>query len=148
MSAKHLELHVSPNAKPVSCHKPASIPIHCQEKVPRDLERDVEIGVLENVDPNTSVKWCSPMVVTAKGDGSSRKTVNLKLNKKSGRKTHHLPRTFHRSDRVPKNTKNKGPYAVSRHLPSDEQTEEITEDDATVVDASVTSLFITSSVTW
>ena len=53
MKCEPLKLHVDPNAVPVAIHKPALVPIHWQDRVYADLERDVRIGVLERVDPNT-----------------------------------------------------------------------------------------------
>ena len=47
MKCEPLQLHVDPNAKPVAVHKPALVPIHWQDKVFNDLERDVKLGVLE-----------------------------------------------------------------------------------------------------
>ena len=101
-----LELHVNPDAKPVAIHKPALVPIHWQEKVYQDLERDVQIGVLERVSLNTPVTWCSRMVVTAKADGSPRRTVDLQpQNRHSVRQTHHVQSPFHLADRIPQHTK-------------------------------------------
>ena len=45
MKGEPLELHVDPTAKPVAIHKPALVPLHWQDKVYADLERDVRIGV-------------------------------------------------------------------------------------------------------
>ncbi len=53
MKGDPLKLHVDPNATPVAIHKPALVPLHWQDKVHADLERDVRIGVLEKVNPNT-----------------------------------------------------------------------------------------------
>ena len=64
-----LKLQVDPDAIPVACHKVQPIPIHWQEKVPKDLLRDVAIGVLEKVPKNTPTTWLSRMVVTAKSNG-------------------------------------------------------------------------------
>ena len=106
MNCEPLRLHVDPNAKPVAFHKPALVPIHWQDQVFKDLERDVQIGVLEKVSPNTPVTWCSRMVVTAKADGTPRRTVDLQpQNRHSVRQTHHVPSPFHLADRVPQNTK-------------------------------------------
>ena len=77
MKGEPLELHVDPTAKPVAIHKPALVPLHWQDKVYADLERDVRIGVLERVNPNTPTTWCSRMVVTSMADGSPRRTVDL-----------------------------------------------------------------------
>jgi hypothetical protein len=106
MTGEPLALHIDPEARPIAVHKPALVPIHWQEKVKADLERDIKIGVLERVDQNTPVTWCSRMVVTAKADGTPRRTVDLQpLNKHSVRQTHHVPTPFHLADRIPQGTK-------------------------------------------
>ena len=106
MSGEPLKLYIDPDAKPVAVHKPAVVPIHWQDKVRADLERDVALGVLEKVEPNTPVTWCSRMVVTAKADGTPRRTVDLQqLNKCSVRQTHHTPTPFKLAEQIPQGTK-------------------------------------------
>ena len=106
MNCEPLRLHVDPNAVPVAIHKPALVLIHWQGRVYSDLERDVRIGVLERVEPNTPTTWCSRMVVTGRADGTPRRTVDLQpQNKHSVRQTHHIPSPFHLADRVPQDTK-------------------------------------------
>ena len=106
MKGEPLQLHVDPSAKPVAIHKPALVPLHWQDKVYADLERDVRIGVLERVSPNTPTTWCSRMVVTAKADRTPRRTVDLQpQNRQSVRQTHHVPSPFHLADRVPQGMK-------------------------------------------
>ena len=47
--------------------------------------------------------WCSRRVVTAKSDGSPRRTVDLQaLSKVISRETHHTPSPFNLVNRVPK----------------------------------------------
>lgn len=106
MKCEPLKLYVDPDAKPVAVHKPALVPIHWQDQVLKDLERDVRLGVLEKVSPNTPVTWCSRMVVTPKADGSPRRTVDLQpQNRHSVRQTHHVASPFHLADRIPQHTK-------------------------------------------
>ena len=57
MNCEPLKLYLNENAKPVAVHKPAVVPVHWREKVLADLERDVNLGVLEKVGPNTPVTW-------------------------------------------------------------------------------------------
>ena len=102
MSGPPLKLHIDPNARPVAVHKPANVPLHWQEKVKADLDRDCRLGVLEKVDPNIPVVWCSRMVVTPKANGSPRRTVDLQpLNKSSVRQTHHTQSPFHLAEQIP-----------------------------------------------
>ena len=106
MTGEPLKLYIDPEARPVAVHKPAVVPIHWQDKVFADLERDVALGVLEKVEPNTPVTWCSRMVVTAKADGTPRRTVDLQqLNKCSVRQTHHTPTPFKLAEQIPQGTK-------------------------------------------
>ena len=106
MEGEPLKLYVDPDARPVAVHKPALVPIHWQDKVQQDLERDVDIGVLEKVSANTPVTWCSRMVVTAKSDGTPRRTVDLQpQNRHSVRQTHHVQSPFHLANKVPQGVK-------------------------------------------
>ena len=89
MHGPPLELHVDPKARPFAVHTPASVPIHWAEKVKSDLDRDVELGVLERVNENTPVTWCHRMVVCRKRNGDPRRTVDLQpLNAASIRQCH------------------------------------------------------------
>ena len=106
MTGEPLQLHIDPEVKPVAIHKPAMVPIHWQEKVHADLERDVRLGVLEKVSPNTPATWCSRMVVMSKSDGTPRRTVDLQpQNKASVRQTHHVSTPFKLAELVPQNTR-------------------------------------------
>ena len=106
MKCEPLQLFLNPDARPVAVHKPAVVPIHWQDKVYADLERDVALGVLEKVGPNTPVTWCSRMVVTSKADGTPRRTVDLQpQNKQSVRQTHHTSTPFKLAEQIPKGTK-------------------------------------------
>ena len=106
MRCEPLKLFINPDAKPVAVHKPAVVPIHWKDQVLAGLERDVALGVLEKVGPNTPVTWCSRMVVTAKADGTPRRTVDLQpQNKQSIRQTHHTSTPFRLAEQIPQGTK-------------------------------------------
>ena len=85
MKCEPLQLHVDPDAKPVAIHKPALVPIHWQEKVFNDLERDVKIGVLEKVSPNTPVTWWS--LPSRMDPQEERSTSSLRTGTQSDRPT-------------------------------------------------------------
>jgi hypothetical protein len=53
MSSPPLRLFVDPSAKPVAIQCPGTIPLHLQKEVKEELDRDVTIGVLEEVPVNT-----------------------------------------------------------------------------------------------
>ena len=85
-----LELCVDPEVKPYVCHTPFPVPTHREKKVKEDLERDIALGVLEKVPPNTQVTLCTRMVLIRKHNGDPRRTVYLQpLNSLCKRQTHH-----------------------------------------------------------
>ena len=101
-----LELHVDPSARPVACHVPSAVPLHWQEAVKSGLERDVCLGVLEKVPPNTPTKWLCRMVCTPKHDGTPRRTVDYgPVNTHCPRQTHHTPSPWHLAASVPEGTR-------------------------------------------
>ena len=68
-----LRILLKEGAETHAIHKPATIPIHWQEKVKADLERDITLGVLERVPQNTPVTWCARMHVVGKKTGEPRR---------------------------------------------------------------------------
>ena len=64
MSGPPIEIHLDPAATPRVCHTPANVPLHWQDRVKADLERDVDLGVIERVPYGDLVSWCHRMVVT------------------------------------------------------------------------------------
>lgn len=98
-------MHLDSSATPRVCHTPANIPLHWQEKVRSDLERDVALGVIEKVPYGEAVTWCHRMVVTRKHDGTPRRTVDLSpLNRFCKRETFAMESPFHLARKVPGNT--------------------------------------------
>ena len=57
MHGPPLELHMDPNAKPYATNILSSVPAHWEKQVKEDLARDIALGVLEKVEPNTPVTW-------------------------------------------------------------------------------------------
>ena len=89
MHGPPLEFALKPNAVPKAVYTPSVVPRHWEEKIKRDLDRDIEMGVLEKVDVNDPVTWCSRMVVTRKHNGEPRRTIDFQtLNEASLRQTH------------------------------------------------------------
>ena len=70
MTGPPVEMHVDETAKPKTYHTAAPIPLHWQDKVLKDLEREEALGVIEKVPYGEPVTWCHRMVVTRKHDGS------------------------------------------------------------------------------
>jgi ribosomal protein L44E len=102
MDGPPISLHVSDDARPVKHNTPASIPLHWQEKVKEDLERDVRMGVLERVPYGETPDWVHRLVVVRKKDGGPRRTADMSpLNKFCVRETHPTKSPFHLARSVP-----------------------------------------------
>ena len=100
-----VEIHIEDGVAPRTCHTPAPIPIHWQQRIHDVLIRDEALGVIEKVPYGESVDWCHRMVVTRKHDGSPRRTVDLSpLNKHCKRETFAAESSFRLARRIPKNT--------------------------------------------
>ena len=100
-----MEAYVDPDAPPIAVHTPATSPIHWREEIKEDLERNVRLGVIEKVPPNTHETWCHRAFWTAKADESIRRVVDLQnLNKNSVRDTHHVVPPFEQARTIPPNT--------------------------------------------
>ena len=89
MKGEPLPIPVKKDTKPVAVHTPVPVPLHWEQKVHRDLLRDVALGVIEPVPLNTPVTWCHRMVTVPKHNGEPRRTVDMQsLNKASVKQTH------------------------------------------------------------
>ena len=102
MDGPPISFHVADNARPVKLNTPAPVPLHWQDKVKEDLDRDVSLGVLERVPYGEATDWCHQMVVVRKHDGRPRRCTDLSpLNKFCKRETHPSKSPFHLARSVP-----------------------------------------------
>jgi len=102
MEGPPIQIHLLPDATPVTVRTPAPVALHWQETVKKDLLRDVALGVLEQVPHGEPTGWCFRMVVTRKDDGSPRRTVDLSpLNKFCQREAHSSKSPFNLARSVP-----------------------------------------------
>ena len=100
-----LKFILKENAIPKAVFTPATVPVHWQEAVKAQLDRDVEMGVLERVPPNEPTEWQHRMVVVRKTNGSPRRTVDMKsLNEASIRQSHPQLPPYQKAMLVPENT--------------------------------------------
>ena len=74
-----IQLHVDPKAKPYAINKPHPVPIHWRDQVKAKLDRDVRIGVLEQVPIGEPTEWCSPKVICPKANGDPSRTVDFQI---------------------------------------------------------------------
>ena len=83
-----IRLMVDANAEPVAHHTPIHVPLHWQSDVKAGLDHDVSLGVLEPVPVGEPVTWCHRMVICAKKNGKTRRTVDFQaLNLHAKRET-------------------------------------------------------------
>ena len=106
MAGPPAHIHLKDNATPKAKHTPIPVPLHFKEKVKELLDKDVERGIIAPVPIGTPTNWCSTMVITAKKNGSPRRTIDYQhLNSQCKRETHHTSSPFHLALQVPKGTK-------------------------------------------
>ena len=78
------------------------MPIHFKDRVEAEIRRDVRLGVLEEVPPNTPTTWCSRMVIQPKKNCRARRTVDLSGLSRAGRhESHHSRSAAHIAKSIP-----------------------------------------------
>ena len=105
MEGPPIQMHVDPNARPVSVNTPAKVPIHWEKRVEEDLERDEAFGIIEKVPYGEPSTWCHRVVFTRKDNGQPRRTVDLSpLSKHCVREVHGMKSPFEQAKGIPANT--------------------------------------------
>ena len=64
MTGEPLDITYKPEAVPTAVYTPIPVAHHWKERVKADLDRDVQLGIIEPVPQNTPTIWCSRMVIT------------------------------------------------------------------------------------
>ena len=106
MKGPPMHIMVNSTATPVAVQKAIPVPIHYEEQVKKDIDRDVRLGVIEKVPAGTPITWCSRMIVCSKKDSKPRRTVDFQqLNKHAIRETHSTPTPYNIARQVPRNVK-------------------------------------------
>ena len=105
MKGPPLNIHVDPNATPVSCRVPSLVPLHYLDRAEALLKREESMGVITKVPDNVKTPWCHRLVWREKPNGELRKTVDLSpLNKHTVREVHAMRSPFQLAKGVPANT--------------------------------------------
>ena len=87
---------------PSYCYTPIPVAFNWKKKVKKDLDRDVRLGIIEQVPQGMITDWCSRMVIAAKANGDPRRTVDFqRLNEATHRETHHTPSPFNLVSSIP-----------------------------------------------
>ena len=125
MNCPPAHIHLKPDAVPYAVHSPIPVPIHWKEEAKKDLDRDVENGIIEPVPIGDPAIWCSPMIIVGKSDGRLRRTVDFqRLNSQCLRETHHSESPFKLASQIPpgkKKTVLDATGRISRHPPGRSQ---------------------------
>ena len=96
MKGEPLGIYTREDGKPYVVHTHSPIPVHFQQEVKEQLDRDVRLGVLEKVPPNTPTTWCRRLVVATKKNGTPTRIVDLQAqNNGSVRQTHNTRNPYH-----------------------------------------------------
>ncbi|XP_033118512.1 uncharacterized protein K02A2.6-like [Anneissia japonica] len=84
-----VKLHVDPTVKPTQ-QRHRRIPFHIRKDVDKELNRLMDLDIIENVEGPTP--WVSPIVVVPNGNGSIRICVDMRqVNKAILRERHPIP---------------------------------------------------------
>ena len=90
MKESSYEIRLLDGAQPYSLATARRVPYHMLEKVQAELQRMVQLGVIQPISEPT--EWCSPMVVVPKKNGEVRICVDYtKLNRSIQRERFQLP---------------------------------------------------------
>ena len=136
MTGPPVKLAIKPDADLVCHTKPFKVPLHWKNQVKEGMERDVRLGIIEKLPPNTPAVCCHRMVVTSKpGSTKPRRTVDMSsLKRASYRLTHPGAPPFLEAQSVPGNTFKtvtdayQGFHMIPLHPDSRKYTMFITED--------------------
>ena len=106
MTGQELKLAIKPGATPTSHTIPHRVPLHWRDKVKEGIDRDIKMGIIEELPPDTPAIWCHKMVVTSKpGSTKPRRTVDMSaLKSASYRLTHPGAPPFLEAQSVPANS--------------------------------------------
>ena len=100
-----LRIHLKDNATPVAVNRPSTISAHWIDDVRKELERDIDLGVIERVPSNTPTTLCSRMHIVGKKMGEPRRVVDLREgNNATIRQTHVTEPPFRQAMGVPPHT--------------------------------------------
>jgi transposase InsO family protein len=89
---QEVDVQLKKEAQPYHCRRPFRIPHAYIGTVQKEVERLIEIGVLEKVDGSTAGPWCAPSFVIPKKDGTVRFITDFReLNKAIERRPWPIP---------------------------------------------------------
>ena len=69
MKGALLKIVFKEEPNPHAVRTPIPVPHHWKKQVKADLDRDVQLGIIERVQQGEVTKWCSRMVIAPKRNG-------------------------------------------------------------------------------
>ena len=89
---EEISVELTPDAKPFHCGQPIRIPHSQKDTLKKEVDRLVELGVLEVVDGDKAGPWCAPSFIIPKKDGRVRFITDYReVNKCIRRKPWPMP---------------------------------------------------------
>ena len=102
MSGEPMKVTVREDAVPYAAYTPIPVPLHWEEEILKDLEKDIALGIIEPVPSTTPTIWCARAVWLQKKSGKPRRAVDFgKFNASTRRHHHHTPSPFQQAIKVP-----------------------------------------------
>ena len=95
----------------------------------RQLEKDIEMGIIRRAPIGKPTDWCMRMVTVSKKDGTQRRTIDFQpINKCCERETHHTLRPFDVVGDIPPKSYKTVLYAYNGYhqVPLDEESSKLT----------------------
>ena len=89
---------------PTAVLMPAVIPLHWHKQAKKQLDRDIELGIIKPVDANEPVEWHHSMVVVRKHNGTPKRMGDMQaVHKAMLRHAHSLTSPYPKAMSVPSN---------------------------------------------
>ena len=132
-----METRPKENAVPFAAHTPIPIPHYWKDEVKRQLEKDIEMGIIRRAPIGEPTEWCMRMVTVSKKDGTPRRTIDFQpINKYCERETHYTPRPFDVVSNIPPNSYKTvlDAYNGYHQVPLDEEVTAVTAEKKIVSD--------------
>ena len=105
MTGEPMKINFKKDAVPHAVQTPIRVPINLEKRTKEGIDKDVRLGIIEEVPQGTPCVHCARMVVQIKKNGDPRRTIDMqKLKENTLRETHHTPSPHDVVSTIPPNT--------------------------------------------